>query len=85
MAELGAQALAGADLGELMNDTASMLAQTLGVEFAEVLELLPGEQEFLLRAEHGWREDQRRTLASLGWCGHGLRLSACDEEAGDHG
>ncbi|HVX59059.1 MAG TPA: PAS domain S-box protein, partial [Pirellulales bacterium] len=40
VAELGAQALAGADLTELMNEAATVLAQTLGVEFAEVLELL---------------------------------------------
>ncbi len=41
-----------------MNAASTMLAETLGVEFAEVLELLPGKQEFLLTAGHGWREEQ---------------------------
>lgn len=54
VAALGQRALAGSPLPELMNETALVLARHLDVEFAKVLELLPGGAELLLRAAAGW-------------------------------
>src|ERR671912_860457 len=48
VAELGLRALANDDLQDLMDDAATLVAQTLGVEYAKVVELLPGGQELLM-------------------------------------
>ncbi|MBW3623293.1 MAG: PAS domain S-box protein [Armatimonadetes bacterium] len=56
VAELGQRVLEGADLPTLMNDAAVRVAETLGTDFTEILELQPGEEEFLLRAGVGWEE-----------------------------
>jgi len=55
VAELGQLALGGADLDALMRDTAERVRATLGVEFVEVLELLP-DGSLLLREGVGWRD-----------------------------
>jgi PAS domain S-box-containing protein len=54
VAELGQRALAGADLPELMDETVALVAQTLGVNFTEILELFPEREMLLLRAGFGW-------------------------------
>ena len=48
----------GADLLALMRTVTELVAETLGVEFCEVLELLPGDEALLLRAGVGknWQE-----------------------------
>jgi len=56
VAELGRLALGTHDLQNLMDGAAASLADVLGVEYAEVLELLPGGDELLLRAGVGWRD-----------------------------
>jgi PAS domain S-box-containing protein len=56
VAELGHAALAGADVDELLQDAVARLTETLDVEYAKVLELLPGGEELLLRAGVGWHE-----------------------------
>jgi signal transduction histidine kinase len=56
VAELGQLALAGIDLQPLMDEVVARLVQCLGVEYAEVLELLPDGKALLLRAGIGWRE-----------------------------
>jgi signal transduction histidine kinase/ActR/RegA family two-component response regulator len=56
VAELGQRALVGTDLSILMEEAASLLAQTLEIEYAEILELLPGGDTLLLRAGIGWQE-----------------------------
>src|SRR5918993_447011 len=48
VAELGLRALANDDLQDLMDDAATLVAQTLRVEYAKVVELLPGGQELLM-------------------------------------
>lgn len=53
--ELGQRALAGADLSELNDAAVAIVAQTLGVEYAKVLELLPNGRALLLRSGVGWR------------------------------
>ncbi len=66
IADLGQEALISFDLPALMNKSALLLAQTLGVEYAKILELIPAENILLLRAGIGWTE---------GYVGH-LKISA---------
>ncbi|MBM3561990.1 MAG: GAF domain-containing protein [Alphaproteobacteria bacterium] len=54
LAELGVSALQGASLDQLLNDTVQLTAQGLNAEFCKVLELLPAENRFLVRAGVGW-------------------------------
>jgi PAS domain S-box-containing protein len=56
VAKLGQHALAGTDLSALMDEAATVVAQSLGVEYSKVLELLPERDTFLLRAGVGWKE-----------------------------
>lgn len=55
LAQLGERALAETDIERLLNDVVSTVALTLPVDFVEVLELLPGDSDFLLRAGFGWK------------------------------
>ena len=54
--ELGQRALAHADIGDLMEDAVALVARVLGIEYAKVLELLPGGEELLVIAGVGWEE-----------------------------
>src|SRR4051794_1142150 len=54
IAELGQRALAGADPRTLMDEAAHCLADILAVDLVEVLELLPGGEQFAARAQVGW-------------------------------
>ncbi|MBI4522985.1 MAG: GAF domain-containing protein [Deltaproteobacteria bacterium] len=56
VAELGQYALATMDLSMLMQKAVSLVAQTLGVEYCKVLELLPDRHVLLLRAGVGWKQ-----------------------------
>jgi two-component sensor histidine kinase len=55
LAQLGERALAETDLERLLNDVVSTVALTLAVDFVEVLELMPGDSDLLLRAGFGWK------------------------------
>jgi two-component sensor histidine kinase len=55
LAQLGERALAETDIERLLNDVVSTIALTLAVNFVKVLELMPGDNELLLRAGFGWR------------------------------
>ncbi len=55
VAELGLQALAGADLDALLTEAVALAARTLGVELCKVLELSPEGDRLLLRAGVGWK------------------------------
>src|ERR1700728_1397439 len=55
LAQLGERALAEPDIERLLNDAVSTVALTLAVDFVQVLELLPGGTELLLRAGFGWK------------------------------
>ena len=57
IADLSLQALAGDDPELLMQETAERVAETLHVEYANVLELRPEENRLLLKASVGWSEE----------------------------
>ena len=54
LAELGVAALQGTPFAELLDHTARLVAEGLRAEFAKVLEFLPAEGRFLVRAGVGW-------------------------------
>jgi two-component system cell cycle sensor histidine kinase/response regulator CckA len=57
VAEIGRLALTGGELKDLFAAAVSFLAQTLGVEYCKVLELLPDGDAMILRAGVGWKEE----------------------------
>jgi two-component sensor histidine kinase len=56
LAELGVLALQGANFIDMLNHTARMTAEGLGAEYCKVLEYIPAENRFLVRAGVGWNE-----------------------------
>jgi PAS domain S-box-containing protein len=54
VAKLGQKALAGIDVQELIEVAVALVAEGLGVEDVEVLELLPDQEHLKLRAGVGW-------------------------------
>jgi PAS domain S-box-containing protein len=57
VAELGQQALTGIPLDLLLNQAVTLIAQILGVEYCQVLELLAQENTLVMRAAVGWEEE----------------------------
>ncbi len=57
LAQLGERALAEPDLERLLNDAVSTVAVILSLDFVQILELLPGNTDLLLRAGFGWKPD----------------------------
>ncbi|MPZ36528.1 MAG: GAF domain-containing protein [Rhizobiales bacterium] len=55
VARLGERALTETDLQTFFDDTAAMVADVLDVEFVKILEMVPGDAEFILRAGVGWK------------------------------
>lgn len=55
IARLSQRALGGIGLQALMDEAVQLIAQTLGVEYAKVLELSSDAREFFLRAGVGWK------------------------------
>ena len=55
LAQLGVSALQGATFDELLSETARLTAEGLRAEFCKVLEHLPSEKRFLVRAGVGWK------------------------------
>ena len=56
VASLGQRALEVSSLRALFDETVGVIAKTLDVEFAKILELHPTEDAFLLRAGVGWKD-----------------------------
>jgi two-component sensor histidine kinase len=56
LAELGVSALHGATLDKLLADTVRLTAEGLQTEFCKILEYIPSEGRFLVRAGVGWDE-----------------------------
>jgi two-component sensor histidine kinase len=55
VARLGERALTETNLQTFFDDTAAMVSDILDVEFVKILELVPGDAEFILRAGVGWK------------------------------
>ncbi len=55
VARLGRHALEASELNTLMDEAVQVVSETLEVEFAKVLELLPNDDRLLLRAGVGWQ------------------------------
>jgi two-component sensor histidine kinase len=56
LAELGVLALQGATFDELLNQTVRLTAEGMEAEFCKVLEYIPADRRFLVRAGVGWHE-----------------------------
>ncbi len=56
LSALGVAALKGATLRQLLDETAKVTAEGIRVEFCKVLEYLPAESCFIVRAGVGWDE-----------------------------
>ena len=56
LAELGVQALQGKRFFDLLDQTARLTAEGMEAEFCKVLEYIPTENRFLVRAGVGWQE-----------------------------
>jgi signal transduction histidine kinase/DNA-binding NarL/FixJ family response regulator len=54
LAELGLRALTSDGVQSLMDEAVTLLASALDVEIGSVAELLPGGEQLVLRAGHGW-------------------------------
>ena len=54
VAQLGQRALAGSTLDELLRDAASLVRQTLRVDYVSILELTATQTELVAIAESGW-------------------------------
>jgi two-component sensor histidine kinase len=54
LAELGVTALKGTSFAELLNEAVRLSAEGLEVEFCKVLEYIPSENRFVMRAGVGW-------------------------------
>jgi two-component sensor histidine kinase len=65
LAQLGERALAEADIEHLLSDAVTTVAMTLAVDFVEILELLPGNDDLLLRAGLGWKPELARAPIAL--------------------
>jgi|GEM_PF-128608 len=66
IAELGRRALATTDFEQLLDTTIALVAQTVDIEYCQVLELLPNGQTLFLRAALGWQQELvgRATLSA---------------------
>jgi len=56
LAELGVHALQGKPFLDLLDQTARLTAEGVEAEFCKVLEYIPAENRFLVRAGVGWQE-----------------------------
>ena len=56
VAQLGQSGLLNKDISALMDETVSLVAQSLDIEFCHILEILPSANAMLLRAGVGWNE-----------------------------
>ena len=56
LAELGVQALQGKTFFDLLDEAARLTAEGMEAEFCKVLEYIPAEHRFLVRAGVGWQQ-----------------------------
>lgn len=65
LSELGVLALRGADFIELLNHAARLTAEGLKAEYCKILEYIPAENRFVVRAGVGW-DDGVVGVATIG-------------------
>lgn len=63
--QLGQRDLSSVDLQELFNEACAHIAQTLSIDFCNLLELVPEKQQMLFRASVGWEESMLRSTLDL--------------------
>ena len=68
VAELGQQALSSAQLDELLELTVGLVANTLNIEYCEILKYLPNDEELLLRAASGWDKQLVKEARFAAYC-----------------
>ncbi|HVJ08373.1 MAG TPA: SpoIIE family protein phosphatase [Acidisarcina sp.] len=73
VADLGQRALRGAPWSQMLNDAAEEVAQALGVDYSEILEMLPNREALLMTAGVGWKP---------GYVGHATVGLGKDSQAG---
>lgn len=73
LTEIGHRALTTTSLEDLFDETVSLVAETLDVEYCKVLKLLPGDRELLLLSGIGWKE---------GYVGHARVGTEIQSQAG---
>ncbi|HEX9924699.1 MAG TPA: response regulator [Anaerolineae bacterium] len=73
VAQLGQRALTGLDLSTLLDEITTLIAETLELELSKILEHLPEDNVFLLRAGVGWQ---------AGLVGHATVDGGADSQAG---
>jgi PAS domain S-box-containing protein len=73
LAQFSQEALAGRDVPSLMQRACELVANALDVEYAKVLQLLPGGDDLLLKAGVGWE---------AGVVGHAILGADADTQAG---
>ena len=61
VAQLGLRALSGTDWDMLMHEAAAMVAETLAVEFVDIMQLAPDGKQAILVAGKGWKK------GAVGW------------------
>jgi PAS domain S-box-containing protein len=66
VAGLGQKALAGVEAATLMEAAASLVAQTLDVEYCRLLELQPDGQTLTVRASYGWPAETAQSYLPAG-------------------
>jgi two-component system, cell cycle sensor histidine kinase and response regulator CckA len=66
VAEIGRLALMGSDLEDLFAKAVFLVGQTLGMEYSEVLELLPERDSLVMRAETGWKREHNAGQLTIG-------------------
>ena len=59
LAELGVMALQGASFDQLLTETANLTARGLGADYCKILEYVPSENCFLVRAGVGWKNSPK--------------------------
>ena len=85
VAGLGQRALAGTDLGELLDEAVRSVAGSLGVEFGRVVELTPEGDRLVMRAGTGWRGGSSGHEAVEAGSRLARRLHPVGERAGGRG
>jgi excisionase family DNA binding protein len=75
--------LKGVDLPTLLDEAVAYVTQSLGVEYANVFEVLPGGDRLVLRAGAGWREGHTsETRMPIGDVGMMTVPSSGDSQSG---